>query len=130
MSTQEKVTLCRQTWQDSGLKRTLAALDLPKASWYYHQRHKINPESKYAHVRPVLEEIAREHPEYGYRRTQVELGETYGIHLNHKLVQQLHRLWGLPLLRNTRVAKPSATSVVSLSRRELMSRAAAPRTMQ
>jgi len=110
MSTQEKVSSCGRVWREFGLNRTLATLDLPKGSWYYHQKDKVDPGSKYAHLRPVLEEIAREHPEYGYRRTQAELNEAYGIHLNHKLVQRLHRPWGLPLLRSTGCRGPVASA--------------------
>ena len=55
----------------------------------------------------ALEAIAREHPEYGYRRTTTELRESYDRLVNHKLVQKLHQLWDLPLLRSTRVPRPS-----------------------
>ncbi len=51
--------------------------------------------------------IARAHPEYGYRRTTAELRETHGYALNHKVVQRLHQLWALPLLRTTRRPRPS-----------------------
>ena len=107
MTTEAKVKMVEEARQEYGLNRTLAAIGLPKSTWYYHQNDKVDPEQKYAHLRPVLEEIAREHPEYGYRRTQVELLEAYGIHHNHKLVQKLNRLWGLPLLRSTHAPPPS-----------------------
>lgn len=73
----------------------------------YCNRLGVAYEEKYAHLRPDLEAIAREHPEYGYRRTTVELGEAYGHAINHKVVQRLHQLWDLPLLRSTRAPKPS-----------------------
>lgn len=107
MTSEEKVSLVEEAWREYGLNRALAAIDLPKSTWYYHRNEKVDPEQKYAHLRPVLEEIARDHPEYGYRRTQVELLEAYGIHHNHKLVQKLNRLWGLPLLRSTHAPPPS-----------------------
>lgn len=53
-------------------------------------------------------EIAREHSEYGYRRTTTELRETYGQQVNHKVVRRLHALWDLALLRTTRKPKRSA----------------------
>jgi transposase InsO family protein len=37
----------------------------------------------------------------------VELRETYGRLVNHKVVQRLHRMWDLPLIRGTRMPKPS-----------------------
>ena len=55
----------------------------------------------------MLEEIARQHPEYGYRRTTTELQENYQEHVNHKVVQRLHQTWGLALLRTTRAPQPS-----------------------
>jgi hypothetical protein len=36
-----------------------------------------------------------------------ELHETYQERVNHKVVQRLHQLWGLALLRTTRAPKPS-----------------------
>ncbi len=60
----------------------------------------------------ALEAIAREHPEYGYRRTTTELRESYDRLVNHKLVQKLHQLWDLPLLRSTRVPRPSGVRKV------------------
>jgi putative transposase len=90
-----------------GLAPALAAVELPKTTWYYHCKRKVSYEAKYAHLRPHLEAIAREHPEYGYRRATVELREGYGQQVNHKVVQRLHQLWDLPMLRNTRPPRPS-----------------------
>ena len=50
-------------------------------------------------MREPLEAIARHGPENGYRRTTVEPRETYGRLVNHKVVQRLHRMWDLPLIR-------------------------------
>lgn len=107
MTTEQKVALVKSVWETHGLAPALAAVELPKATWYYHRNQKVAYEEKYAHLRPDLEAIARQHPEYGYRRTTVELREAYGHAINHKVVQRLHQLWGLPLLRSTRAAKPS-----------------------
>lgn len=35
-------------------------------------------------------EIARRHPEYGYRRTATKLGDR-GFHVNHKVIERLTR---------------------------------------
>lgn len=53
------------------LSTALSAAELPKSTRYYQQKHKVSRDEKYAHLRPLLEEIARQHPEYGYRRTLV-----------------------------------------------------------
>lgn len=107
MSTKRKVELVASVRDEHDLKPALAAVDLPKSTWYYHQNEKVPYEEKYAHLRPVLEEIAREHPSYGYRRTTEELRDTYGYDINHKVVQRLHKLWDLHLLRSTRPPQPS-----------------------
>ena len=46
-------------------------------------------------------EIAKQHPEYGYRRTTSELVDQ-GFAVNHKVVQRLHRHWHLSVLRKVR----------------------------
>ena len=106
MSTEEKVDLVASAQETYGLKPALAAIELPKSTWYYHQRQKISYADKYAHLHPLLEQIAQEHPEYGVPRTVVELRETYGLRVNHKVVRRLHQLWDLALLRTTRAPKP------------------------
>ena len=76
MSTVQKVELAASVVGEYSLSSALAALELPKSTWYDHQRQKVDDEAKYAYLRPVLEEIARQHPEYGYRRPTTELHET------------------------------------------------------
>jgi putative transposase len=108
MSTKQRVELVAEVQEAYGLAPALKAVELPKSTWYYHQKEKVSYEAKYAHLHPLLEEIARRHPEYGYRRTTQELHNTYHEIINHKVVQRLHRLWELALLRTTRVPRPSA----------------------
>jgi putative transposase len=107
MSTEEKVQLVDSVGETHGLTPALAAVNLPKSTWYYHQRHKVSYADKYAHLRPLLEMIAREHPEYGIPRITVELRATYGQVINHKVVQRLLKLWDLALIRSTHKPKPS-----------------------
>lgn len=107
MSTKEKVELVASVWEEYGLAPALAAAALPKSTWYYHQQQKVSYEEKYAHLRPVLEEIAREHPAYGIPRVTQELREVYGLHVNHKVVQRLLQLWHLSLVRSVRRPQPS-----------------------
>ena len=107
MTTEQKVALVEMAWETHGLNRSLAAVDLPKSTWYYHRAQKVSYEEKYAYLRPDLEKIARKHPEYGILRTIEELRDGYGHQVNHKVVQRLHQLWDLRLLRSTRRPKPS-----------------------
>jgi transposase InsO family protein len=107
MTTTQKVKLVASAVDEYSLSSALAAVELPKTTWYYHRHHKVDYGEKHAHLQLMLEEIARQHPEYGYRRTTTELHETYQERVNHKVVQRLHQLWGLTLLRTTRVPKPS-----------------------
>ena len=78
MTTEEKVELVASVWETHGLEPALAAVELSKSTWYYHRRHKVSYEEKYAHLRPLLEEIARQHPAYGIPRVTAELRDTYG----------------------------------------------------
>jgi putative transposase len=107
MTTEQKVALVERAWQTFGLNRALAAVDLPKSTWHYHHTQKVSYEDKYAHLWPVLDEIARQHPKYGILRTTAELRERYGYQVNHKVVQRLHQLWDLRLPRSTHKPKPS-----------------------
>jgi len=106
MSTAQKVELVKSAIPEFGLQSLLEAIELPRSTWYY-QKHRQSLADKYAHLREPLEQIARQHPEYGYRRTTTELREAYDVLINHKVVPKLHRLWDLQLLRTTRRPKPS-----------------------
>jgi hypothetical protein len=107
MSNGRKVALARELEGSYATASVLASLQLPRSTWYYRQRRPADYRQKYRHLREPLEAIARRSPEYGYRRTTVELRETYGQLVNHKVVQRLHRLWDLPLIRGTKPPKPS-----------------------
>ena len=107
MTPGQKVALVRSVQDRHGLNLALATVELPKSTWYYHQKHKVAYEKKYAHLWPILEEIAREHPEYGVPRIMPELREAYGIDVNHKVVERLLGIWDLSILRSTHRPKPS-----------------------
>ena len=115
MTTEEKVALVVEVWEEHGLAPALSAVELPKSTWYYQQQQKVPFEEKYAHVRPLLEEIARQHPAYGIPRITPELRETYGQVINHKVVQKLLKLWDLALLRNTKAPQPSGIRQVIIA---------------
>ncbi len=106
MTTEEKVERVGEVQGRFPLGAALEVIDLPRSTWYYHQRVRRSYEHKYEHLREPLQEIARGHPEYGYRRATVELAAG-GHRVNRKVVQRLHRLWDLPLLRGTKRPKPS-----------------------
>jgi hypothetical protein len=107
MSNGHKVALARAVEGAYATTSVLASLELPRSTWYYHHCRRVSYGQKYRHLREPLEAIARHSPEYGYRRTTVELRETYGRLVNHKVVRRLHRMWDLPLIRSTRPPKPS-----------------------
>lgn len=107
MTTAQKVAHVAAVQADFGLAPALAAVELPRATWYYQQRHGRPYAARYADLRPALEEIARAHPGYGYRRMTVELQQGYGQPVNHKVVQRLLPAWDLPLLRSIRRPRPS-----------------------
>lgn len=108
MTTTQKVALVADVWEEQGLRPALAAVDLPKSTWYYHQQHKVPYAEKYAPLKPILEEIIRAHPEYGVPRIMPELREVYDVHVNHKVIERLLQQWDLSLLRSIQRPQPSA----------------------
>ena len=106
MTIEQKVALVEEARGDFGLGPALAALGLARSTWHYRCRRR-SYEARYAELKTPLEEIARDHTEYGYRRTTDELRARTGRPINHKVVQRLHRLWDLPLLRSAKAPKPS-----------------------
>jgi len=107
MTPEQKVALVQAVKDRHGLNCALAAVDLPKSTWYYHQNDKVDYEEKYIYLKPILEDIAREYPEYGLPRIMTELRDVHHCHVNHKVVERLLRLWDLRILRGTRRRKPS-----------------------
>jgi len=108
MTTGQKVALVESVKGTYGLNLALATVDLPKSTWHYHQKHKVDYEEKYAHLRPILEEIARNHPEYGVPRIMPELRDEYKVAVNHKVVERLLGTWDLSILRSTHRPRPSS----------------------
>lgn len=109
MTSTQKVSLVESVKDTYGLNLALSAVNLPRSTWYYHQNQKVSYEEKYAHLLPVLETIAREHPEYGVPRIMPELRDEYGYDVNHKVVERLLGLWELRILRSTH--RPRRSSV-------------------
>jgi putative transposase len=100
MSQSTKIELVRSVQNEYSLTAALEAVELPKSSWYYAQQ-KLSYSDKYAHLRSLLEQIIRQHPDYGILRLTHELQQTYQQAVNHKVIQRLLKLWNLSLLRST-----------------------------
>ncbi len=115
MSTEKKVELISSVKDEYGLAPALRVLDLPRATWYYHEKQKIPYVEKYAHVRPILEDVLREHPSYGIPRITPELRERYGRRINHKVIQELLHLWDLSMIRKAKKPRPSSIRQVILA---------------
>ena len=48
-------------------------MELPRSTWYYHKTRKISYDEKHEWLRPVLEQITRDHSGYGVPRIKLEL---------------------------------------------------------
>lgn len=108
MTPQQKVVLVESVKDRYGLNVALTTVGLPKSTWYYHEKHKVDYEEKYAYLLPVLDEIARKHPEYGVPRIMPELREEYDLDVNHKVVERLLGIWDLSIVRSTHRLRPSS----------------------
>jgi putative transposase len=85
-------------------------LSLSKDTWYNAQKRR-KYEAKYHFLRKPLFEIAKVHPEYGYRRTTAEL-RAGGIYVNHKVIERLHSCWDLSILKNIKHPKKNPLRVL------------------
>jgi len=108
MTSEQKAALVKSAKDRYGLNLALDTVGLPKSTWYYHQKHKVDYEEKYAYLRPILEEIARDHPAYGVPRIMPELRQEYHLEVNHKVVERLLGTWDLSILRSTHRPRPSS----------------------
>lgn len=90
-----------------GLNQSLAVIGLSKKTWYYHQKKKVDWNQKYQPIKNDLLLIARQRPDYGYKRATAELRETYGYQINKKTVLKLTRDYQLQLTRRVKKPKPS-----------------------
>jgi putative transposase len=111
----EKVQLVDAVREEYSVNAALRVLSLPRSTYCYHRGTDRSYEAKYGHLHERLEAVAREHPDYGYRRVTTELNEVPGVHVNRKVVQKLHRLWDLPVIRKVRSPRPGAVREVILT---------------
>lgn len=103
-----------------GLNQTLRIIGLPRNTWYYHQKCKVDYDQKYWQVKQDLLEITREHASYGYKRITPELNENYGHHINKKVVLKLTRNHELQLIRKVKKPKPSFITKTLVALRDKM----------
>jgi transposase InsO family protein len=115
MSTTTKLELVAAVQDEYDLKAALAAIELPKSTWYYHQHQSKSYQDKYQQLRPLLEQIIVDHPSYGITRITQELQHSYDQPINHKVVQRLLQVWDLALMRQTQAPKPSHIRQVILA---------------
>jgi hypothetical protein len=71
---EEKIELVGKFKDKYRFNRVINILGLTKSTWHYTQ-NKQKYEERFGHLREPLMEIARDHPQYGYRRTTSELAE-------------------------------------------------------
>jgi len=89
-----------------GLNTCLAAIGLPKSTWYYQNKEKVSYREKYSHLREPIMRVVREHSGYGYRRILPDLEEKGHQVGEFVLRRSLNRL-NLGLLRSVSKPKPS-----------------------
>jgi len=107
LTTEQKVKLVENTREEHGLNVSLRAAELPKSTYYYHQNEKVDYEEKYGHLKPILDEIIDENPDYGRPKIKTQLQESYGLKVNHKVIAKLLRTWDIKLARAARSTEPS-----------------------
>jgi len=87
------------------LNTTLAAIGLPKSTWYYWKNRKVDYEEKYGYLREPLVDVLNENPMHGYRRVEPEL-KARGCPVGETVVQRVLGMWDLSLRRWVTKPKP------------------------
>jgi len=104
--TAEKVEIVNGNAGTYGLNTTLAAIGLPKSTWYYWKDHKVDYEEKYRCLHQPLTEVLTENPGYGYRRVEPEL-KARGYAVGETVIRRVLGMWDLSLRRWVKKPKPS-----------------------
>jgi len=99
--TEEKVELVEKYKGEYGLNTCLAAIELPKSTWYYQKRKKVVYEDKYKGLKGPVLDVIRENPGYGYRRILAEL-DNAGYEVGEFVLRGMLERWELELLRTIR----------------------------
>ncbi len=112
MTLGERIDLAREALAQglAPLPIVLSALEIPRATWYYYRKQKVEADRKREEeelrLKRAIEEVLLEHPEYGYRRIVQELRRR-GLTVNHKRVHRLLQDFHLSLKRAVRRPKPN-----------------------
>lgn len=92
------------------LPRILSALDIPRPTWYYYQRQKVEADRRRQEADEkavaLMREVLGEHPQYGYRRLARELRRR-GVVINEKRIRRLLNDFHLALRRGLKKPKPN-----------------------
>jgi putative transposase len=107
LTTAAKVRLVAGAIEEFGLGPALAAVDLPRSTWFY-QRRRLPYEQRHADVAAVMLKAGATSPEYGYRRLTTEVSESLERPVNATVVRRLAQSLGLTQLRKPRSPKRSA----------------------
>jgi len=101
------VNLVENHKHNYGLNTCLAAIGLPKSTWYYQKNNKVSYEKKYRNLREPIMRVVREHSGYGYRRILPDL-EQNGYRVGEFVLRRSLNRLNLGLLRSVSKPKPSS----------------------
>lgn len=107
----EKLELVQAHRPQYGLNACLRALGLSKGTWHYRQHRRTQAERDAA-LKAEIVSVIEAHPDYGYRRLQVELAQRTGSRVNHKRLRRVLSSYRLGLRRA--LPKASVSPVVEL----------------
>ncbi|MFN4074077.1 MAG: IS3 family transposase [Thermus sp.] len=121
----ERIALARQALAQglaplprilSARKVALRLTDIPRLTWYYYQRQKVEADRRWQEAGQrsyifekavaLMREVLGEHPQYGYRRLERELRRR-GVVINEKRICRLLKEFHLALGRKVRKPKPN-----------------------
>ena len=98
---EEKVELVEEYKEEYGFNTCLAAIELPKSTWYYQKKEKVDYAEKYKELKRPMLDVIRANPGYGYRRILPELHDGgYGV--GEFVLRRILKRWELELLRTIR----------------------------
>ena len=107
MSAAQKVRLIAEVRAEHGLSAALSVLGMARSTWAY-QAKRVSYQERHRDLVPLMHKVARQHPDYGYRRAVDELSERAGRRVNAKVVRRLGQVLGLTQLRKPKAPRKSA----------------------
>jgi len=110
----QRIQLVDEHGSELGVNRCLAALGVPRST-YFARKRAVSQVERDAAVYDSLRRIIGEHPAYGWRRLQAELFEVDGLVVNHKRLKRILRNHELGLPRHVaRNRKPGPAGLLDL----------------